>query len=229
MNPVSDTARAGPDVKRERVLTISELGEIYLSASKSGDVFGDIVRFLMLTGQRRGEVLGATIEEIDFEGRIWRLPAARTKNNREHIVPLSLTCIDIIRSRPKYGNILFSTSSGTPFGAVDKAKKRLDKMILDRRMFENSSAKPMPHWTLHDLRRSFVTHCHGELGITLPVLERAINHVSGSFGGVVGIYNRAQLLPERVAAFEAWEDYVLRSADCVTGRVELVKGDGRHA
>ena len=219
-NPVADTARAGPDARRERVLSREELGDIYRAAVASGDTFGALVRFLMLTGQRRGEVFEMTDAEIDEDGRIWTLPGTRTKNKRVHEVPLCETCLRIMAARPRYSNLAFSTRHGTVFGYADKAKKNLDKSITAMRREANPKAKPLPHWTLHDLRRSFVTHAHGELGVPLPVLERAINHVSGSFGGVVGIYNRAPLLKERIAAFGEWEAYVLAAAGLERGHPE---------
>jgi integrase len=175
------------------------------------DTFGAIVRFLMLTGQRRTEVLKLTLDELDLDDRLWRLPGSRTKNRRAHDVPLSHSALAIIHSRPKR-KLLFSTAYGTPFGAVDKAKKRLDARVTELRRASDSKAGPLLHWTLHDLRRSFVTHAHDHLRIDIPVIERAINHISGTFGGVVGVYNRAPLLKERRAAFEAWDRFILRAA-----------------
>jgi integrase len=210
-NPVSDTAPAGRDTRRERVLSAEELGLIYRAALEMDDTFGAIVRFLMLTGQRRTEVLELTVDELDLEQKIWRLPATRTKNRRAHDVPLSDSAIAILSARPSR-KLLFSTTAGTPFGAVSKAKKRLDEKVLAFRKAANPKSGPLPHWTLHDLRRSFVTHAHDHLGISIPVIERAINHISGTFGGVVGVYNRAPLLKERRAAFYAWEAFVLDAA-----------------
>ena len=57
-----------------------------------------------------------------------------------------------------------------------------------------------------------MTHAHDHLRIDIPVIERAINHISGTFGGVVGVYNRAPLAKERRAAFAAWEAFVLDAA-----------------
>jgi integrase len=210
-NPVTDTAPAGRDTRRDRVLSAEELGLIYRAALEMDDTFGAIVRFLMLTGQRRTEVLELTTDEVDLDERLWRLPATRTKNRRPHDVRLSDSALAIIRSRPNR-KLPFSTSHGTPFGAISKAKGRLDDKVLELRRASHPKAGPLPHWTLHDLRRSFVTHAHDHLGISIPVIERAINHISGTFGGVIGVYNRAPLLKERRAAFEAWEGFLHRAA-----------------
>ena len=63
---------------------------------------------------------------------------------------------------------------------------------------------PLEHWTTHDLRRSFSTHCN-ELSLAEPhIIEAAINHVGGAKAGVAGTYNRAQWLPQRRQLLEAW-------------------------
>jgi len=60
---------------------------------------------------------------------------------------------------------------------------------------------------LHDLRRTAVTGM-AELGIRPDVIELCVNHVSGSRGGIAGVYNRSELLPERTAALERWASHV---------------------
>ncbi|MXQ14198.1 hypothetical protein [Microvirga makkahensis] len=77
------------------------------------------------------------------------------------------------------------------FGALSKAKRQLDAKVLELQQAEDPKASPLPHWTLHDTRHRFVTHAHDQLGVEIPVIERATNHISGAFGGIVGIYNRA--------------------------------------
>jgi integrase len=221
-NPVRDTAPAGRDTRRERVLSVEELGLIYRAALEMNDTYGDAVRFLMLTGQRRSEVLEMPWEEVDLEGRIWRLPADRTKNRRRHDVPLSNAATEILTSRRHGRDLVFSTSHGTPFGALAKAKRRLDAKVTQLLPDRCGKPAPLPHWTLHDLRRSFVTHAHDSLGMAIPVIERAINHVSGTFGGVVGIYNRASLLKERRVAFEAWARLVLEAANVHDERAQAL-------
>jgi integrase len=192
---------------------MEELGLIYRAALALDDTYGAAVRFLMLTGQRRAEVFEMPYSEIDLEDRLWRLPGERTKNRRPHDVPLSPTALAIITSRQHGRDLIFSSQYGTAFNGLSKAKRRLDARVLELRRTVDPKANPLPHWTLHDLRRSFVTHAHDQLGVDIPVIERAINHVSGTFGGIVGVYNRASLLKERRAAFHAWEAILHGSAE----------------
>jgi integrase len=76
-----------------------------------------------------------------------------------------------------------------------KIKARLDR------------AMKIPPWRIHDLRRTFVTGL-AELGIRGDVIELAVNHVSGHRGGIAGVYNRSELMPERRAAMERWCTHV---------------------
>jgi integrase len=106
------------------------------------------------------------------------------------------------------------------FGALSKAKRRLDGKVLELQRVVDPKASPLPGWTLHDLRRSFVTHAHDQLGVDIPVIERAINHISGTFGGIVGVYNRAPLLKERRGAFDAWDRLLMHAAGLGSDRIE---------
>ena len=69
------------------------------------------------------------------------------------------------------------------------------------------------HWTLHDIRRSGVTHL-GENGFAPPhVIEMLVNHLSGHKGGVAGVYDKAKYLPERRRTLEAWGAHVVALVD----------------
>jgi hypothetical protein len=67
----------------------------------------------------------------------------------------------------------------------------------------------IPAFRLHDLRRTAVTGMV-ELGVPPHVVELAINHVSGTRGGVAGVYNKSQMLAERKLALERWAAHVFR-------------------
>ena len=65
----------------------------------------------------------------------------------------------------------------------------------------------VPPWRLHDLRRSFASGL-AALGVQLPVIERLLNHVSGSFGGVAGVYQRHEFAAEMTEALARWAQHV---------------------
>jgi integrase len=76
-NPVIGTNKATEEVSRHHVLTDKELAVIW-NACRDDD-YGRILRLLILTGQRRQEVGGASFEEIDFEAGLWTIPSPGAK------------------------------------------------------------------------------------------------------------------------------------------------------
>src|SRR5262249_18158167 len=65
----------------------------------------------------------------------------------------------------------------------------------------------MKKWRLHDLRRSFASGL-ARLGVNLPVIEKCLNHQSGSFAGIVGVYQHYDLAAERMRAFDRWGEHI---------------------
>jgi integrase len=204
-----------PATPRDRVLSEPELRVVWNACEQLGD-FGALVRMLMLTGGRRDEVAGMARSEVDADHARWTLPAARSKNRREHEVPISRQARALIEGRT--GPFLFGRDGCNPFSGYSKAKARLDEQIarqraeqrLGRKLRKGEDAEPGDHlqaWTLHDIRRSVVTHM-AELGIEPHVIEAVINHVSGHKAGVSGIYNRASYRPQKAAALQRWADWL---------------------
>ena len=136
--------------------------------------------------------------EIDWINAIWNIPAGRTKSRRAHAVPLSHLALEVLKSAPKIHDEFVFPARGnddaTPSG-FSKTKRRLDTYA------------GVSEWTLHDLRRTTATHLAGS-GIAPHVIERILNHSTGILGGVAGIYNRFQYLPEMRAALELWAEQI---------------------
>jgi integrase len=202
-NPVINTNR-NQERPRDRVLSPAELRLIWKALED--DDYGAIIKLLALTGQRAGEIAWLRWSEI-LEREI-ALPGERTKNHRPHIIPLSDPARAILSARPrrttadgKPRDLVFGIGDG-PFSGWSKSKEALDARL------EEAAGQPLPHWTPHDLRRSFATHA-GELGIQPHIIEAVLNHISGHKAGVAGIYNRAAYEPEKRAALARWADQLL--------------------
>lgn len=188
---------------RDRVLSDDELRRVWTAGDAIGWPFAPLFRLLILTGQRRDEVGGMRWSEIDLEAKTWTLPRERVKNGVEHVVPLSATALAIVKALPRIDGktgYVFTTSGATAVSGFSRAKDRLDATI-------GAEGASLPPWTLHDLRRSFASGCAG-IGIGLPVIEKILNHVSGSFGGIVGVYQRHTFADEKRTAMEAWGRHV---------------------
>ena len=155
-----------------------------------------MIRLMILTGARRGEVMAMTWAEADDARTVWTLPATRSKNKRTHDVPLSAMARDQIPVERK-GEFVFSTDGGKTYvQGFGKLKDRIDM----RCMFSAP-------WRFHDIRRTVVTGMV-EIGVQPHVVEAVVNHVSGHKGGVAGNYNRSQLAEPRRKALERWAAHV---------------------
>jgi integrase len=162
-----------------------------------------MVQLLILTGQRRAEVAGMRWNEFDLNAGIWTIPPARSKNHRQHEVPLVPGAVEILRSLPRFEGSEFVLSAGnTPPSGFSRCKARLDRAIA-----KANGGQPFPPWVVHDIRRS-VASGMARLGINLPVVEKVLNHLSGSFGGIVGVYQRHSFEEEKRQALEAWARHV---------------------
>jgi integrase len=195
---------------RERVLSDGELAEVWHALDDSD--YGAIVKLLMLTGQRRDEIASLRWDEIDFEQGVIVLPPARTKNKLRHEVPMSDAISAILKERAETRvddrDLVFGKGEGG-YSGWSTSKESLDQRIAEARgKALGKKATEMPHWTLHDLRRSFVTGL-GNLGVLPHVIEATVNHVSGFRGGVAGVYQRAEFTAEKTAAMVMWADHLM--------------------
>jgi integrase len=197
-NPV--VATNDPDagiMPRDRVLSDRELAAVWKACQD--DDFGRIVRLLALTGCRREEIGALQWDEVDFDSGIMSIPGERTKNHRALVLPLPAVAIDILRSAPRReGRNLVFGSRGGPFGAWSYAKMALNNRIAV------AEGKPLPPWTLHDLRRTTRTGL-GKIGVAPHVAELVINHVKG---GVEAIYDRYRYEREVKQALAQWAEFV---------------------
>jgi integrase len=193
-SPCAGVARPSREHQRDRILTDGEIKSLWEACTTVGGVAGACIKMLLLTGQRRSEVAGMRRSEIN--GDVWTLPPTRTKNNRRHDVPLSRQALALIDSLPVLGDPVFTIDGEKPLTSFSRIKNALDLI-----------AKPAAPYVLHDLRRT-VASGMARLGILLPVIERVLNHASGSFRGIVGVYQRHDFAAEKRAALQRWADHV---------------------
>jgi integrase len=192
---------------RDRVLDSDELRLVWLAAGDIGFPFGPIVKLLILTGQRRSEVGGIEWSELDLDRATWTIPASRSKNRRQHVLPLLPQAVEIINHLPAFSGSKFVFSPGkTAPSGFSRAKTRLDRHI------EKINGEPISPWTLHDIRRSVASGL-AALGVNLPVIEKLLNHVSGSFAGIVGVYQRHNFADEMRAAIDRWGRHIDKLAN----------------
>ena len=203
-NPVTGTNKQEESGPRERSLSDTEAATVWLAAPEESD-YGRIIRLLLLTGCRRDEIGSLQWSEIDTKARTITLPKERTKNGREHVVPLSDKALQIIKDIPRRERAHVFGSGEGGFSGWSKAKTALDK-----------AAKLKEAWRLHDLRRTAATRM-GDLGVQPHVIEAILNHVSGHKAGVAGVYNRSTYAAEKKAALDLWAGHLMVAVAQATG------------
>lgn len=167
--------------QRSRVLTDDEIVTIM---AYDAPPFSHILKLCLLTGQRKGEVTQFCPEWIRDD--TITIPAAVAKNGHEHVIPFNLLTAKYLREYQHQS-----------FNGFSKAKARFDTL------------HPMPHWTIHDLRRTFAT-IHARLGTPIHVVEAMLNHRSGTISGVAAIYVRHSFLEEARQAALKYETHIAK-------------------
>lgn len=178
---------------RDRVLSDNELQRVWHAAEAMGWPYGSIIQLLILTGQRRKEVTGMRWSELNLVAAQWTIPAERTKAGRTHELPLSPAALALIQALPRAHDELVFPARGkdNPASGFSKWKHELDELA------------GIAPWRVHDLRRT-VASGMARLKVPPHVIERVLNHVTGTLGGVAGIYNRFAYLGEMRDALELW-------------------------
>ena len=171
--------------RRTRVLNDDELRAIW-KATETGGTFPALVRFLLLTGARRGEAAGLIWDEIDSAGN-WLLPASRHKNKTDLSRPLSKAALAIIEAQPRIGD--------SPFVFTLDGKQPVSFGRVKRNFIDRSGVK---NWRMHDLRRTARTLL-SRAGVDVDVAERCLGH---ALPAIRATYDHHSFEREMRAAFE---------------------------
>jgi integrase len=220
-NPWEKTPAPGRDIPRDRVLTDEEIGLVWNAAGTLASPYGPMIRFLTLTLARREEATAAAWGEIAPDLSSWTQPASRTKNAKAHVVHLSEPVRAILRAlltgedgqslpRPVAGALIFGTAADKPITTHSWVKRQIDKAVAQARA--KADRPPVPHWVLHDLRRTGPTWLAGA-GFPPHVADRLLNHVEGTIRGVARVYQKTEFIEERRRALDAWAAHVLACAE----------------
>ncbi len=197
-SPCQSISKPAKENPRDRVLDDDEIIIFYDACRNFGYPFGFLFQVLLLTAQRRGEVTGMRWSELDLKKKIWTIPKERAKNGKAHMVPLSKAVVEIFDSLPRFlhSDFVFTTTGKSPVSGHGKYKYRLNEIM------------GVSDWVFHDLRR---TAASGMARLEVPpyVVEKILNHVSGTFAGVLGVYNRYGYDSEKREVLNKWADYVM--------------------
>lgn len=192
---------------RTRVLSHQELQKIWIASERYEELgfsisFSLAMKLCALTLQRRGEVAGMCVEELDLSAKTWLIPAQRRKNREEHIVPLSNQALTVIREaldtrKGKNSKFIFPSTRGN----VDQPISR-DNLSA----FFRAVKQDITNARLHDLRRTGATNLTSErIGIPRHTVSMVLGHSSDVGGSIATkIYDLNTYLPQKRRALDAW-------------------------
>jgi integrase len=168
--------------KRDRILTDDEIRALWQACDGT---FGALVKVLLLTGQRRDKVI--TMQWEDVEDGVWTIPSAAREKTNAGSLRLPPAVLDVINAQPRIvGNPFVFAGRGTvPFNAVSDRKREVEKKL-----------GKVPHWTLHDLRRT-ARSLMARAGVRPDIAERVLGH---TIKGVEGVYDRHSYSDEKADA-----------------------------
>lgn len=230
-NLVEGMVKPTETVERDRVLSAAEIKTMWaaLPDAEMRESTRRIIRLCLITAQRVGEIVGMERGELDLDKQIWTIPAARSKNKREHTVPLSDMAVSIIREQIVAVEALDDRKDRTPTpfvfpgpgnraavtgASIPKAIKREE--VVKRGTTTIMGIAP---WTPHDLRRSAATHME-ECGISPFIIGHVLNHVSATKGSITSrVYARYDYGREKSEALDLWAE---RLAAIVAGGAEIL-------
>ena len=193
-SPVAGVPRPAKETARDRSLSDAEIKALWLACDAVGGPMASCIKVLLLTGQRRSEVAGMRWDEV--AGELWSLPPSRVKNNRPHSVPLSRQVLAIIEAMPRIGDHVFTLNGVRPLTSFSSFKQEVDAVM--------ALSQPVV-W--HDLRRTCAAGMQ-RLGVRVEVIERTLNHRSGAYRGVAGVYQVDAMDEARRDALQRWADHV---------------------
>jgi integrase len=222
----------GKKTKRRRVLTNDELRALWQASKRSGYPFGHMIRTLMLTALRRGEVADAGRSEFDIERKLWTIPAERMKGEDDdsgpHVVPLNADMSEILETLPRFagGNFIFTSGDGKrPVSGFSKMKSRLDKLMLEelQKIAEGRGDDPakakLDPWTVHDIRRTVRTHLSA-LPVAEMVRELILAHAQSALHKT---YDQYAYVEEKREALELWAARLKLIVDPPTSNVVALR------
>ena len=197
LSPCVQIPAPSKENQRDRVLSDDEIRAIWLSLDDAGMIkeIQLALKLQLITGQRKGEIVGAEWEDLDLKKGWWTIPKEKAKNNLPHRVPLSTLALKILKEAKE-----LSKDSPFLFPSPSKENSHITESAIDRAIRNNRELFDVEHFVPHDLRRTVASQITA-MGIPRLTVSKILNHVES---GVTAVYDRHSYDKEKRVALEKW-------------------------
>jgi integrase len=183
-------------VENHPALPYAELPAFMAELASREGIAARALAFAILTAARTGEVIGATWDEIDLQAKLWTIPAARMKADKEHRIPLSDAVLEILAALPRDSNWVFvGVAPGAAISSI--AMYRVLRRVRD-------------DVNVHGFRSTFSTWAHEQTGHSNHVIEMSLAHAIGN--AVEKAYQRGDLFDKRRKLMNDWARFATTPA-----------------
>ena len=191
----------GIEKPRDRYLSTDEIKTLLLFLDSNNNRMSLqtklAIKIMLHTGIRTGELRLATFSELDYQNSLWTIPKEHTKQGevmRIHLTEPVKTMFKELQAASTCKYVL-SAKESEPISlkALSRAINRIQERV------------GIPHWTAHDLRRSFCTQLGETLHVDPVVVEKCLGH---KMPKIMATYNKNEMLPQRKEALTRWSQYL---------------------
>ncbi len=207
-----DTLLAKPtklkNVVHRAALPYQQAGAFMVKLRKGDSMAARALELQILTATRPGEVVGATWAEFDLNGKVWTIPAERTKANKEHTIPLSPQAVKLLKSLTRVNDFVF------PGVKLDKGMTTASAMKLLKRI--------EPGITAHGFRSTFRDWAADQTGYAREVIEHAMAHQLKDKAEAA--YFRSDMIEKRARLMNDWANFCDQIGDQTANITPIRRG-----
>jgi integrase len=211
VGPLLASGKKVKKVRHQPAMPYAEVPAFVTELRENGFISARALEFTILTAGRTGEIIGARWPEIDFDAKVWTVPAKRMKAGREHRVPLSKASLDLLVALPREGD-----GRGYVFPGAHK-----DRPLSNMAMLQLLRGMTVDGYTVHGFRSSFRDWAAEQTNYARDLAEAALAHVIGD--KTEAAYRRGDAIEKRRKLMQTWADFCARPHARQSGNVVAMR------
>jgi len=206
-SPCVQIPAPAPENQRDRVLSDDEIKSFWSNLDNLAMLRQSqlALKLMLVTAQRKGEIVSAEKHEFDLKTNWWTIPADKAKNGLAHRVPLTPLAREIVKEAMK-----LSGDSRWLFSSPFKQDFHIDGASINQALRKNSKIFGIDGFVPHDVRRTAASKMTG-MGIPRLTVKKILNHAESE---VTAVYDRYSYDNEKRLALQKWDRKLKLIIEC---------------